>query len=71
MKFQAKDQIHISSVKSESLRPGETFEVSEALGKELLEKHPDKVRLLKEAASEKAEPAPANKADSRRKTRSG
>lgn len=64
MKLQALDQINVSAVKADSLRPHEEFEVSDALGAELLAKHPAKFRLI--AASpveaEKAETAPKNKA---------
>lgn len=65
MKLTAIDQIHISSVKSDSLRPGEEFEVSDNLGKELMEKHPDKVAKsgADSAPAEKAEAAPQNKAE--------
>lgn len=62
MKLKATDQIHISSVKSDSLRPGEEFEVSDSLGRELLDKHPNKVAEIG-VPKEKAEPAPANKAE--------
>lgn len=42
MQLKALDQIHISSVKADSLMPGDEFSVSAALGKELLKKHPGK-----------------------------
>lgn len=73
MKLKALDQIHVSSVKADSLRPGEEFEVGDALGKELVAKHPQRFAVLEgaaEADGEKAEKPPANKADSRRKTKS-
>jgi hypothetical protein len=42
MKLKTLDQIHISSVKADSLMPGEKFSVSASLGKELMKKHPGK-----------------------------
>lgn len=61
MKLRATDQISISAVKADSLRPGEEFEVSEALGSELLNRHP--ARFVRLDAEEKAAPAPLNKAE--------
>lgn len=66
MKLKALDQVHISSVKADSLQPGEEFEVSAATGKELLAKRPGTVEQVADEDSgvpdEKAEPAPENKA---------
>lgn len=59
MKLKALDQIHVSSVKPDSLRPKEEFEVSDELGNELLKKHPGGFERLET----KAEPAPLNKAE--------
>lgn len=72
MKLKALDQIHVSAVKPDSLRPGEEFEVSDALGKELVARHPQRFDVLEGPADggAKAEPAPPNKADGRRKTKS-
>lgn len=67
MKLRAHDQIHVSSVKTDSLRPGEEFEVSDDLGAELLKKHPTKFSEVDGAKSEKpaknksAGAAPKNK----------
>ena len=69
MKLKALDQISISSVQSDSLRPGQEFAVSDALGAELLEKHPGKFEQLADdpasdeaaAPDEKAEGEPQNK----------
>ena len=72
MKLSAIDQVSVSAVKADSLRPGEEFTVSDAYGEELITKHPDKFRLVDDsqpdAAAEtepaaKAETAPLNKAD--------
>lgn len=81
MKLKALDQISISAVKADSLRPGEEFTVSKAFGDDLLRQHPTKFAVIGEAeieASAKAEPpvqnkaegaAPANKAITGRKTK--
>lgn len=71
MKLKALDQIHVSSVKADSLRPGEEFEVNDVQGAELLKAHPNRFEQIGGAKAEpkpanKAEPAPANKADNRR-----
>lgn len=64
MKLRALDQIHISSVKTDSLRPGEEFEVTDDLGSQLVKQHPSKFDVLEAAKAEKAEPsAPKNKAE--------
>jgi hypothetical protein len=63
--------MHISSVKADSIRPGEEFEMSDAAGEDLLKAHPDKFTRLDdskagEAKAEpdaKAEPKPQNKAE--------
>lgn len=78
MKLKALDQINVSQVKADSLRPGEEFEVGDALGAELLQRHPrtfaevpaeDGGRKAEPAPLDKAEDAPANKAITRRKTK--
>lgn len=56
MKLRVTDQIHISSVSANTLTAGAEIEVSDALGGELLKKHPDKV-----AAIAAAKPAPAGR----------
>lgn len=70
MKMKALDQIHISAVKADSLRPGEEFEVSDSLGQQLLREHPGRVTALgaKSAPSrrDKADPSPLNKSTLKR-----
>lgn len=61
MRLRTHDQIHVSAVKSQSLRPGEEFDISDAAGAELLKAHPGVFEEI--AAAEKAEPAPPNKAE--------
>ncbi|HTN60265.1 MAG TPA: hypothetical protein VL147_01770 [Devosia sp.] len=67
MKLYATDQISISAVQSDSLRPGQPFEVSDDYGKELLAKVPHAVST--EAPKVKAEPAPKNKAEPKPKNK--
>jgi hypothetical protein len=67
MKLKALDTLHISAVKSDNIAPGEAFEVSEEVGKSLIE------RGLAVAAKAAAKPAnkmaaaPGNKAARRPK----
>jgi hypothetical protein len=65
MKLRAKDQLHVSSVQADSLRPGKEFEVSSAAGKELLKAHPNALEEVSndEPEAEKAEAKPQNKAE--------
>lgn len=70
MKLKAKDQIHVSSVQADSLRPGQEFEVSDDMGKQLMERHPNSFEQVQVQASapaapkgEKSEQAPQNKAE--------
>jgi hypothetical protein len=67
MKLKAIDQLHISAVKPDSLRPGEAFEVSDAAGQALLKAHPGKVQRLDvdgpQNVGQKAERQPDNKAE--------
>lgn len=58
MKLRVLDQIHISAVQADTLQPRQEIEVSDALGRELLDRHPDK---LAEIPGEKAAPEPLNK----------
>lgn len=60
MKLYATDQVSISSVQADTLKPGQPFEVSDDFGKELLKKLPNHVSET--APKPKAEPAPSNKA---------
>jgi hypothetical protein len=66
MQLRALDQFHISSVQSETLKPGAVFAVSESFGQELMKKHPGKFEVAEKsqpAPDNKAEPAPSNKSD--------
>lgn len=68
MKIKVVDQIHISALSSDTLRPGQEIDVADkALARRLLKLHPT---ALQPAGGAKALPAPANKADNRRKTKS-
>jgi hypothetical protein len=61
MKLYATDQVSISSVQADTLKPGQEFEVSDSRGKELLKTLPHAVS--DKAPKGKAEPAPKNKAE--------
>lgn len=61
MKLKALDQMHISAVQRDTLRPGQVFEISDAAGEELLKKHPSKFVCVESGA--KAEQPPRNKAE--------
>jgi hypothetical protein len=68
MKLRALDQVHISSVQSDSLRPGQEFEVSDDLGNKMLKSLPGllaQVEPESAAAEPAAEPAaaPAEKSE--------
>lgn len=63
MRLKALDQISISAVKSDSLRPGEEFEVSDDVGADLLKRHPSVFTEIAGSAAAKAEPDPRNKAE--------
>lgn len=67
--MKAVDQLHVSSVKADSLQPGEQFEVSSTEAERL-----ERAGLAKRVGGQKAEPAapenkmgsaPANKGDRR------
>lgn len=76
MKLKAKDQLHISNVKPDPIRPGEEFEIADPEGRQLLdrglatrvkaEKKMDKSSKRESKAAEqptnKAAPVPSNKA---------
>lgn len=69
-KLKVTDQIHVSSVQANSLRPGQEIVVTNAVAEELLKKHAGCFADLGDAdepaaeAEEKAEPsAPDNKAE--------
>lgn len=69
MKLKANDTLHVSSVKADNLAPGEEFEVSDDMGRQLLDKGlvtevKGKAKAEQTAKSEpaaKAEPAILNK----------
>lgn len=64
MKLRALDQVHISSVQADSLRPGQEFEVSDDLGAKMLKSLPGRLEQVEVAPpAEKADPAPENKAE--------
>lgn len=48
MKLEALDQVHISTVSRDSIRAGQSFEVSDAAGEDLLKRHPTLFRKLGE-----------------------
>lgn len=80
MKIITNDQIHISAVQNDTLRPGQEFIVSDSLGNQLLQAHPYTLRKTGNdqpaPAAEygpviaKAEPAPKNKAERKPKNKS-
>lgn len=59
MKLKAKDTLHVSSVKADNIAPGETFEVSDDMGRQLVERS-----LAAEVKAAKADAAPSNKMES-------
>lgn len=68
MKLKVTDQIHVSWVQADSLRPGDEIGVTPEQGEELLKAHPDKFKKLASSTedhiqAEKAERAPLNKMD--------
>lgn len=69
MKLYAIDQVSISSVQADTIKPGQPFEVSDDYGKELLSKLPNAVS--KDPPKEKAEPAHKNKADPKPANKAG
>jgi hypothetical protein len=60
MKLKAKDTLHISSVKADNLVKGEEFEVSDAEGKQLIERGLA-VKVSAPRAAAKKAAAPSNK----------
>lgn len=68
MKIKVVDQIHISALSADTLRPGQLIDMADAAeARRLLKLHPT---ALQPVGGAKALPAPANKADNRRKTKS-
>lgn len=69
MKLKANDTLHISAVKADNILPGETFEVSEAEGKSLVDRGlASEVKAAPKPANKMAK-APANKAGGRAKAK--
>lgn len=56
IRMRALDQLHVSSVQADTIRPGEEFETTTAEAERLA------AQGLAERVEEKADPAPANKA---------
>jgi hypothetical protein len=52
MKLKALDQVHVSAVQADSLRPGQEFEVGDELGETLLKRHPARFERLEDASAE-------------------
>lgn len=68
MRLKVLQQMHVSAVKADTLRPHEEFEINDAAGDELLKHHPQIVMRVEGAKAESAplnkmEPPPLNKAD--------
>jgi len=66
MKLKITDQIHVSWVQADSLRPGDEITVTPEQGEALLKAHPDKFLKASAAAGDhvhaaKADAAPLNK----------
>ncbi|WP_408585925.1 hypothetical protein [Novosphingobium sp.] len=56
-----KDQLHLSAVQADTLRPGQTISVSATLGEELLAKFPAHFEKAARAPRNKRAPAAENK----------
>jgi len=65
MKLKAIDTLHISAVRSDSIRPGDEFEVEDGAGRSLV------TRGLAITAGEKAAVPPKNKADRKLANKAG
>jgi len=74
MKLKVLDQIAVSSLQADSLRPGQEVTVSKAVADDLLKAHPSKFEIVGDeepepaparepVSAKKAEPAPKNKAE--------
>lgn len=60
MLLKVREQILITAVRGDVLRPGEVLEVDDAVGADLLKTHPDHFEEASRAAAKAAEPL-ANK----------
>jgi hypothetical protein len=83
MQLQALEQIHISAVQPDTIRPGQVFHISDSAGDDLLKKHPakfvrvdagdpdsgDPAEKSEAPPQNKAEPTPANKSASTKKAK--
>lgn len=69
MKLKAIDTLHVSAVGPDNIAPGASFEVSDDMGRELVER--GLAEEVKAAApiENKMEPAPVNKVADKRKAR--
>lgn len=72
MKLKAKDTIHVSSVRADPIRAGETFEVNDSEGRQLVDrglatKVVEPKAKKAPAAKNKMAAAPANKAAGRKR----
>lgn len=56
MKLKAKQQVHVSAIRSDTIRPGEVIEVSDDRGKDLLRSLPATFERVDEPAMAIAEP---------------
>lgn len=69
MKLKAIDTLHVSAVGPDNIAPGASFEVSDDMGRELVERGlAEEVKAAAPIAN-KMEAAPANKAADKRKAR--
>lgn len=76
MKLKVTDQIHVSWVQPDTLRPNEVITVTPEQGAELLKAHPDKFEKVagsgkEHVHAEKAEPAILNKMEAPTANKSG
>lgn len=62
MKLRAIDQVHVSAVKADTIRPGEVFDVSDSQGEALLKARPGAFEHVDEAPAPPAPPAPKRQA---------
>ena len=68
MKLKVTDQIHVSFIQADSLRPGQVIEVTDEQGANLLKAHPGTFKAAV-ADENKMEAAPANKAAGKQKAK--
>lgn len=68
MKLRAKEQMHITSLQAETIRPGQEIEVTDARGQEILAALPGKFEHVNEPIAGNVEPAHARTVRRPRKT---